>query len=161
VWTLAESYAKQSPDVLARDRQLIPLLRQGCDIEPLFRPLIYLDCRNDDDFELRFRQLIQALDLPRQEFQYPDREGRGVEFREHELTKAERGRHSYKKGKRFEDEVAALYRLLGFEAKQDVQISGFQIDLLIEQEVGGLPVAAIVECKDKQLTSEDRNQILA
>ncbi len=161
VWTLAESYAKQSPDVLARERPLIPLLRQNCDIEPLFRPLIYLDCRNDDDFELRFRQLIESLDLPSRELLQREREELELGLREHELTKVERGLHSYKKGKRFEDEVAALYRLLGFETKLDIQLSGFQIDLLIEQEVGGIPVAAIVECKDKRLTAEDRDQILA
>ncbi|MDX2043742.1 MAG: toll/interleukin-1 receptor domain-containing protein [Acidobacteriota bacterium] len=65
VWTRAESYAKQHKDLLARERPLIPVLRLDCDIEPLFRALTYLDCRRDDDFELRFLQLIEALELPK------------------------------------------------------------------------------------------------
>ncbi|MGH9802458.1 MAG: TIR domain-containing protein, partial [Blastocatellia bacterium] len=160
VWTLAESYAKQDKDLLARERPLIPVLRQDCDIEPLFRPLIYLDCQNDDDFELRFRQLIEAIDQPRRQFQYPDREGGDFDFREHELSKAELGRRSYKKGKRFEDEVAALYRVLGFEVTADTELSGVQIDLMIRQKSGGLITEAIVECKDKRVTSDERNQII-
>jgi hypothetical protein len=55
VWTLAESYAKQDKDILARERPLIPLLREDCKIKPTFQPLIYLDFRNDDDFDLRLR----------------------------------------------------------------------------------------------------------
>ena len=160
VWTLAESYAKQDKDLLARERPLIPVLRLDCDIEPLFRPLIYLDCRRDDDFELRFRQLIEAIDLPDRRYQYPDREGGDYELREHELTKAELGRRSYKKGKRFEDEVAALYRLLGFEVIADTELSGVQIDLMIRQKLGGANVEFIVECKDKRITAEERNQII-
>lgn len=161
VWTLAESYAKQDKDLLTRERPLIPLLLKDCDVEPLFRPLIYLDCRNEADFELRFRQLIEALDLPSQKFQNSDREGAEFEFREHELTKAELGRRSYKKGKLFEDEVAALYRLLGFDVKADTELSGVQIDLIIRQKIGGLMTEAIVECKDKRITADERNQILA
>jgi RecG-like helicase len=103
------------------------------------------------------RQLIEAIDLPRREFQ---REDFG-DFREHELSKAELGRRSYKKGKRFEDEVAALYRVLGFEVKADTELSGVQIDLMIRQKSGGLTTEAIVECKDKRVTADERNQILA
>ena len=57
--------------------------------------------------------------------------------------------------------VATLYRLLGFEVKQDVQLGGFQIDLMIEQKQGGLLTQAIVECKDKRVSADERNQILA
>ncbi len=157
VWTLAESYAQHDKDVLARERPLIPLLREDCKIKPTLRPLIYLDFRNDDDFDLRLRQLIEALDLPRREFARDEE----IEFREHRLDPAERGRRNYAKGKRFEDEIATLYRLLGFEAKQDIELSGIQIDLAIQQKTGGMTTHAIVECKDKRITSTERDQILA
>jgi hypothetical protein len=157
VWTLAESYSQQHPDTLARERPLIPLLLEDCAIKPTLRSLIHIDFRNPDDFDLRFRQLIEALDLPRREFAREEE----FEFREHELDIAKRGRLAYARGKRFEDEVATLYRLLGFEVKQDAQLSGVQIDLMIQQKVGGLLAQAIVECKDKRITAHERDQILA
>ena len=157
VWTLAESYAKQHQDVLGRDRLLIPLLRRDCKIKPTLQGLLYLDFRNEADFDLRVRQLIEALDLPKRE---PEPEER-PEFREHEVDVRERGRWAHRKGKRFEDEVATLYRLLGFEVTQDTEVSGIQIDLQIRKREGGLTTQAIVECKDKRITSAERDQILA
>jgi hypothetical protein len=157
VWPLAEGFARQQPDVLARERPLIPILREDSDIPPTFRTIIHLDFRNADDFDLRFRQLLQALDLPKHEFAPEER----PEFREHELDLAKRGDLAYRKGKRFEDKVARLYRLLGFEVKQDTQLSGVQIDLMIEEKRGGLRTQAIVECKDKRITATERDQILA
>ncbi|MBI4664520.1 MAG: NACHT domain-containing protein [Verrucomicrobia bacterium] len=61
----------------------------------------------------------------------------------------------------FENEVATLYRLLGFEVKQNTKLCGIQIDLMIEKREGGLHCQAIVECKDNQVTAADRDQILA
>ncbi len=156
-WTRTEGFAQQSPDILSKERLLIPLLIEDCEIEPILRPLLRIDFRNRDDFDLRFRQLIEALDLPRREFAREEE----FEFREHQLDPKERGRRSYAKGKRFEDEIATLYRLLGFETKQDTELSGIQIDLMIQQRVGEMLTQAIVECKDKRITSDERNQILA
>lgn len=157
VWTRAEGFSQQHADVLARERPLLPLLIEDCKIPPTFRNTLFIDFRNLDDFDLHFRQLVEALDLPRREFSREEE----VEFREYELDKSKRGRLSYKKGKRFEDEVATLYRLLGFEVKQDVQLSGMQIDLQIEKREGGLRTQAIVECKDKRIAAAERDQILA
>ncbi len=156
LWTLAEGYALQQPDVLARDRPLIPVLKEPCDIPPLFRNILHLDFGNEADYDLRFLQLLQALDLPKD--QHADNEPSG--FREHRIDRAELGRVAQRKGKRFEDEVAKLYELLGFEVKRDVQIDGVQIDLMIEQELGGVSWQAIVECKDAQVTSAYRDQII-
>jgi len=38
VWTRAESYAQQSPDILSKERPLIPILIEDCEIEPTLRP---------------------------------------------------------------------------------------------------------------------------
>ncbi|MBM4258530.1 MAG: hypothetical protein FJ147_21860 [Deltaproteobacteria bacterium] len=84
-----------------------------------------------------------------------------IEFREYEPDAAKRGRLNQQRGKRFEDEVATLYRLLGFEVKQDLQLSGMQVDLQIEKREGGLRTQAIIECKDKRITATERDQILA
>src|SRR5262245_62073625 len=157
VWTRAESYAQQSSDILSRERPLIPALIEDCEIEPTMRGILSLDFRNHDDFDLRLRQLIEALDLPRREFTREEE----IEFREHKVDPTGRGRRSHAKGKQFEDETATLYRLLGFETKQEIEFSGVQIDLAIQQKTGGMTTQAIVECKDKRITPDERDQILA
>jgi hypothetical protein len=124
VWTLTESFSQQHADVLARERPLIPLLIKDCKILPTFSNILSIDFRNPDDFDLHFRQLVEALDLPRREFARDEE----VEFREHDLDKSKRARLGDKKGKRFVDEIATLYRLLRFEVKQDVQLGDLQIE---------------------------------
>lgn len=156
VWTLAESYSRQHADMLARERPLIPVLIEDCAVKPTFASLIYVDFRNRDDFDLRFRQLVQALDLPDRGSAVDDR----LEFREHPLDRAEIGRFAQRKGERFEDEVAKLYELLGFQVKRNLKISGVHIDLMIEQEVGGVLLQAIVGCQDAQVTAEHRDQMV-
>lgn len=134
VWTRAESYALQAPDILSKDRPVIPIWIKNIqedEIEPTLRPILYLDFRNDDDFELRFRQLLEALDLPRREFAREEE----IEFRERKLDPAERGRRNYARGNRFEDEIATIYRLQGFEIKQNLQLNGFQIDLKVDRRL--------------------------
>jgi hypothetical protein len=194
LWTLAEGYAQQQPDVLAQDRPLIPVLKEACDIPPLFVNILYLDFGNEADYDIRFRQLLQSLDLPRYEPAADEPYG----FREYRIDRAEHGRVAERRGKRFEealrrskrfkDEVAKIYELLGYDVKRDVRIEGaeiakiyelrgyevkhdvqskkvkdkwVQIDLMIEQELGGFSVQAIVECNDAQVTSEDRDKITA
>src|SRR5712691_5228425 len=157
VWTLTEGFSQQHPDLLARDRPLIPLLYKECDVLPTFRSLLHIDFRNRDDFELRFRQLIEALDLPRNTFARAEE----LVFREHEIDLARRGRLGQTPEKRFADEVATLYRLLGFEVQRDVQLSGVQLEMLIEQKLGGVPFQIVVECRDTRLTAAECDQILA
>ncbi|MBI3249664.1 MAG: TIR domain-containing protein [Deltaproteobacteria bacterium] len=157
VWTLAEGFAQQHSDVLARERPLIPLLVADCNIPPIFRNLISIDFCNPDDFDLSLDRLVEALDLPQRE----SRRDEDERFREHELDLAQRGRRSQAKGKRFEDEVATLYRLLGWEVTRDVHFGGMQIDLQIQMKSGGFLMQAIVECEDKRIAAAEREQILA
>ena len=78
-WPRAEFASILSKDPENKDRRLIPLLFDTCDIPDLIAPLKYLDFRTADDRDLRFRQLLQTLDLPRREFAREEE----FEFREH------------------------------------------------------------------------------
>ncbi|MBN1342924.1 MAG: TIR domain-containing protein, partial [Phycisphaerae bacterium] len=159
-WTQLEAFSKHHDDPLSADRPVIPVCienRDALDIPPTLRPILSLDFTNDADYDLRLHQLIEALDLPKRE---PASE-RAPELREHDIDPRKRGRDAYRAGKRFEDEVAALYRLLGFDVTPDTQISGVQIDLQIKKREGGLTTEAVVECKDKRITATERDQILA
>jgi hypothetical protein len=69
-WPRAEFAAILNKDPENKDRRLIPPLFESCDIPDLIAPLKYIDFRNADDRDLRLRQLVQALDLPRREFWY-------------------------------------------------------------------------------------------
>jgi WD40 repeat protein len=55
---------------------------------------------------------------------------------------------TYSKGKEFEDQVAELYRLMGYEIKQNVGILGHQIDIILTYTLpGGIKTKTAVECK--------------
>ncbi|MFN0110843.1 MAG: TIR domain-containing protein [Blastocatellia bacterium] len=157
-WPRAEWSSALMKDPENRDRRLIPLLRCECDIPDLLADLKAIDFTNNDDFELSFLKLLEVVeDKPKPR---PDNV-----FERHFLNRefdiSERDLRSYKRGKSFEEEVATLYRLFGFDVKQDVQLNGMQIDLLIEKREGGLLTQAVVECKDKKITAAERDQILA
>ncbi|HEY1122568.1 MAG TPA: TIR domain-containing protein [Haloferula sp.] len=157
VWTHAESFAVLDPDILARDRPLVPVLIGECQVPPLFRTLLHIDFRTAADFEFRLQELVQALDIPVRD------EARkfSQDFAEPRINPAERGKSSWNDSKRFEDEVARIYEVQGFDVKRDIEIGGILIDLMIEQDVGGLPVQAIVECKDTHVIATHRDQIIA
>jgi WD40 repeat protein len=155
--TLTKSYFKKLKDILHQERPLIPLLIDSCDIPSPFSEIHFIDFKTEDDFDLRCQQLIEEIDLSQLKIEPESK----IEFREHKFDTSKRGRESYEKGKRFEDEIAKLYELLDFEVKKDVIICGTQFDLLIQQKRGGLDTVAVVECKKKKFSSQDKNQILA
>ncbi|MFH1194966.1 MAG: TIR domain-containing protein [bacterium] len=156
-WTLVEVFSQRHKDVLAEQRPIIPLVITECKIPPTLRNILYIDCKNPDDFEIRYRQLIEALDIVKDDTLLKIR----IDFHERKLNVSKRGEEAYKKGKSFEEEVSKLYQLLGFAVKPDVKVDGIQIDLTIEKKDGGLLTQAIIECKDKQITANERDQILA
>jgi len=52
------------------------------------------------------------------------------------------------KGKKFENQVAEIYRLMGYGVKQNVGILGHQIDIILSYTMpGGIKANTAVECK--------------
>lgn len=47
--------------VSARDERLIPLYRRDCDIPALLQPILYLDFRDDADFEAAYQTLLSVI----------------------------------------------------------------------------------------------------
>ncbi|MEK7830275.1 MAG: toll/interleukin-1 receptor domain-containing protein, partial [Acidobacteriota bacterium] len=118
-WPRAEWSSALMKDPENRDRRLIPLLRRECDIPDLLADLKAIDFTNNDDFELSLLKLLEVVeDKPRP--RHDDVFERHFLDREFDKSdKAERGLRSYKRGKSFEEEVATLYRLFGFDVRQD------------------------------------------
>jgi len=139
-YSIVDETLNQPPTVLAQDRPLIPLLLHTFDIPDKFKKLKPIDFRNNDDFELRVRQLLEALDLPRQEFiaKAEDR------FREYPMESRDKPNT-----KPFVEAAAALYRLLGYSVKTP---KNAPFDLQIEQKRGGVPSQAVVFCVETYCT---------
>ncbi|MBU7025304.1 MAG: restriction endonuclease [Theionarchaea archaeon] len=65
------------------------------------------------------------------------------------------------KGKEFEDQVAELYRLMGYEVKQNVGILGHQIDIFLTYAMpGGLETEIAVECKYVEEGNLRKNDVM-
>jgi len=170
-WTRAELFSRVHADPLNRERRVIPICmtpREKLKIPTVLQPLVSLDFSNPDDFDLRVRQLIEALELPARRVErepvsndIEEALELGAPFLDHRITRVEQGRAAARKGELFEDEAAALYRVLGFEVKQNTKIDGVQIDLEVSKREGGMTTLAMVECKDTRITAKERDQLLA
>ena len=56
--------------------------------------------------------------------------------------------NSVTKGKQFENQVAELYKLMGYGVEHNVGLLGHQIDLILTYtQPGGIPTKTAVECK--------------
>ena len=158
------SFLKSHPDAPPSERLVIPLLLKLCPTPEPLQHLPVIDFQRADDFDLHFRQLLEALDLPLHRFLREAPEPEDASRRDRKFDREDRrllGAESYRKGKRFEDEVADIYRLLGFEVKRNFELHSIQIDLQVQKKEAGFTIQAIVECKDTQITSKERDQILA
>jgi hypothetical protein len=68
-----------------------------------------------------------------------------------------RRREIFEKAKRFEEEVADLFRLQGYRATVGYEYQAMQFDVRLELTVGLLKIRALVECKDytRKVTQKD------
>jgi uncharacterized protein YjbI with pentapeptide repeats len=67
-------------------------------------------------------------------------------------------------GKKFEDDVADIFRLMGYKVEHNVQIADRQVDLYIEVKVGITTIRGLVECKyhrDANVSMDEVSQIAA
>jgi len=151
VWTQAETFSQQHTDLIAIDRSLIPLLLEDCRIPYTLDNILHIDFRIRQDFELKFRQLAEALDLSDDKFGPKERP---------DLLERRFG-PIYDKAMRFQDEVAAVYRSLGFDVRNDVRVGETKIGMLIEHKIGGFAGQAVVECRDRRIASNESGKILA
>ncbi len=68
------------------------------------------------------------------------------------ISKTINGKLAVEKGRSFEDEVADLYRLLGAEVIQNIEVCQKKVDILATFPIQGSPIKhrVIVECKDEK-----------
>ncbi|MBN1762425.1 MAG: NACHT domain-containing protein [Methanomicrobia archaeon] len=77
-------------------------------------------------------------------------------------TKTSRGKAAVQKGAKFEDTVAGLYRLLGAEVVQNIEICQKKVDILATFRLPGSPTGhrVIVECKDEKKAVAQNQRVM-
>jgi TIR domain len=63
-WTLAEQASRHQADLRGKERLLLPVLREDCEIPALLADLLRIDFRDENRFEQAFNELFNALCLP-------------------------------------------------------------------------------------------------
>lgn len=73
-----------------------------------------------------------------------------------------RGKAAVEKGKKFEDTVADVYRLLGAEVTQNIEICHKKVDILAIFQLPGSTIGhrVIVECKDEQKAISQNQRVM-
>jgi hypothetical protein len=75
--------------------------------------------------------------------------------------RSEKGRISYAKGYSFEEEVAELYRLLGYDVEHGRIFSGRQVDIFLAGRFGDLILHRAIECKAGAVRADDMDSFIA
>lgn len=78
------------------------------------------------------------------------------------LKHASRGKLSVQKGAEFENNVADLYRLLGADVIQNIEICQKKVDILVTFRLPGSPLGhrIIVECKDEKKAISQNQRVM-
>ncbi|HMV86823.1 MAG TPA: pentapeptide repeat-containing protein [Blastocatellia bacterium] len=150
VRTLLEGFSRQYSGQLKIQRPLIPVLPPGAPALPIPTALPQIDFNNEEDFELRLRQLLEALDIGHT----PQESGI-----KQQLRALFRWVRVEKTGQQFKDLIAELYRLFGFEVRLDEQIRDLTIDLWVEKRSGGIRYQTMIECAESLLTTRQLDAV--
>src|SRR3990172_9416415 len=77
-------------------------------------------------------------------------------------TRTSKGKASIKKGAKFEDAIADLYRLLGAEVIQNIAICQKKVDILATFRLPGSSTGhrVIVECKDEKKAVAQNQRVM-
>lgn len=156
---LLENFSRQSSHHLKIQRPLIPVLpprpqsqsglvHSGLSHSGL-TALSPIDFSNEEDFDLRLRQLLEALDITQREAGI--RNQLKALFRWVRLDKSEQ---------EFKDMIAELYRLFGFEVKVGFQVKEAKVDLWVERRSGGFSFRMMIECIEHQPTPKQIEALL-
>ena len=78
------------------------------------------------------------------------------------IFNTEKGREAVQRGKKFEEEVAALFTLMGYSVERNIEICQKKIDLLVTAPVFGDDEGQkiIVECKNEKVNKAQNQRVL-
>ena len=149
IWTRSEIFYQQHDDPLSNKRPLIPLLLEDTLIPPTLRNIITIDFKEKNDFDLKFRQLLESLDLNPYSFLHDDLDI---------YTQPDQDSIEHKQ---FIHDIETLYTFLGFHIEREPVIQGISYDLLVKQDIGGIKVNVIIICQTHKINSAQRDALIA
>ncbi|MDX2034650.1 MAG: pentapeptide repeat-containing protein [Blastocatellia bacterium] len=150
VKSLLADFARSHSDRLKVQRPLLLVLAPGTDVSSLPAGLLTLDFRNPDDFALRLRQLVEALDLT------PREAGVG-----RYLKAFSKWAGWEKPDPRFRDQVAEIFRISGATVTTSDADSALKFDLLIERRNVGVHSRTVIDCLDEEVARKQVGALLA
>ncbi|MDX2030476.1 MAG: pentapeptide repeat-containing protein [Blastocatellia bacterium] len=152
-----ETFRKEYEKRLLTERPLVPILRFDRRLSGPFNTLRPIDFSRGEDFELRFRQLVEALELPGE----PWREAGSLRPR---VSGAINSLFDWMgiggRASRFEDGIAEYYRLLGFEVARRARIGETVVEVFIEKRIGGMTYRTVIECRETAPTAAQIEEIV-
>lgn len=150
--SLVASFKKQNENLIQKDRLLIPALFKHTVIPEAFDNLIIVDFREKADYELKIRQLIEAMDLPDMMY-HATRTTEASKVKNDTLVFDTIGTRL----KSFMAEVSDVYSLLNFDVYSNQRIEGLPNSFTIKREVsgiGGFTISAVVVCHARMTDQE-------
>ena len=144
---LLETFSRQYANQLKLQRPLVPVLPPGSQFLPAVDGLPSIDFSNEEDFELRLRQLLEALDIT--QLEAPVKNNLKALLRWVGLERPAQE----KPAQEFRELIAELYRLFGFDVKIGHQIKDVKADLWVEKRSGGIAFQTMIECIENPPTS--------
>jgi energy-coupling factor transporter ATP-binding protein EcfA2 len=144
VQTEIEAWLRTDADRLINERRFIPILSETGELPAGWERLRAIDFRNPDDFDLRFIQLVEALELSREEGNlaiFPTT--RGIRW----------------SGRQFIESVAAFYEACDFQVQRD-QKPGSTADFTIAKSDGGVWSKYAILCLEESLAAQEFDVIV-
>jgi Pentapeptide repeats (8 copies)/TIR domain/NACHT domain len=127
-----ESWLRRDADRLVNERRFIPIVTDDVTLPAKWERLRAIDFRNSDDFEIRFLQLVEALEVPREAGNvaiFPTNRIRGNRW----------------SSRRFIDVVAGFYEASEFQVQPDHN-AGSIADFRIVKSESGFSIRYAVLC---------------
>lgn len=150
VGSLLANFSRQYSDQLKIQRPLVPVIPPDSRTLSILNSFTPIDFGNKEDFELRLRQLVEALDITQQKT--------GLR---HHLKALLRWVGLGKPNQEFKDLVAELYLLFGFEVNSDQPFKDVKVDFFAEKQSGGYPFRIMIECAENQPSRHQIDSLIA
>jgi WD40 repeat protein len=151
------SFYQTNVNRLTTERPVIPVLLDGERLPVGWEQLLPLDFSNPEDFELRLRQLVEALDRPGW---FPPEANADHPRPSTVLRTLAQWLGRKVSDGNFEDAVEEVYRLLGFGVRRNETIDGISIPFLTERKGGGIVTRTVIECSEQPLAGNHLDGLL-
>ncbi len=156
VQTIVEELLNNHSDLLKSERPFIPVLIDEWEMPANWSGLRGIDFRIREDFELRLRQLVQALEKSRSY----RRVKKAGHLRKSEALAVKGYEHNKIGGGEFVENVAEIHEAYGYVVHCEQKISGVAAEFSITKREGGSDNPRTVVCLESRPTVPEIERII-